>query len=418
MKRLASLNRRYRERHSPSGFGFSFADRIEYVNPTHWDAVARVNSFFLRRDVLRVIEQHGPDNVVPRYATIYRDDQPVAVVVAQLLNISGERLHRSREARTEDPRTGLLRRVLAPAARAVGDRLRERMLVAGNLLSWGFDGVGFADGENPATVWPGVAEGIYRIRRAEKLSGDLDFAMVKDLNPAQHGVDILHRYSYRPLETEPNMVLTIDPSWRTYDDYLGALDTKYRRKVKDITKKLASAGCIVERLSGLDADASRLHALYLAVQKNASVRLITVRESYLPALAAIAQHDFRCTIIRRGSQIIGFVTSIKDRDTAVGYYIGFDRTAAAEGLPIYLRLLHATVEDAIAFRTRRLSLGRTALEPKAGLGARPEPMSVWVRHRIAPVNWLFRELLGAVPHHEAPERNPFKAAEAKAIVGD
>jgi hypothetical protein len=95
--------------------------------------------------------------------------------------------------------------------------------------------------------------------------------------------------------------------------------------------------------------------------------------------------------------------------TAIGYYIGFDRTAAAEGSPIYLRLLHATVADAIGWGCERLSLGRTALEPKAGLGARPEPMSVWVRHRLPAMNWVLRGLLGAVPHAEAPERNPFKA---------
>ena len=57
----------------------------------------------------------------------------------------------------------------------------------------------------------------------------------------------------------------------------------------------------------------------------------------------------------------------------------------------------ATVADAIAWRCTRLSLGRTALEPKAGLGAKPEPMSVWVRHRVPTFNWILRGLLGAVP---------------------
>jgi hypothetical protein len=405
---LSALNPRYRDRHTASGLGFTFADRIAYVNGEHWDRVARTNSFFLRRDVLGVIEDHGPDNIVPRYAIVFRDDVPVAIVVAQILTITGERLHRTPEARAEDSRVGLLRRVLAPASRAVGDRLRERMLVAGNLLSWGFHGVGFGKGESPAALWPAVAEAIYRIRRAEKLSGNLDFAMVKDLTPAQAGVESLHRYSYRPLETEPNMVLAIDPTWRTYEDYLNALDAKYRRKVKDITKKLETASCTIERPRDLAAHQARLHELYLAVQKNAAVRLITIRDAYLPTLAARVGDDFRCTVIKRAGEIIGFVSSVRDGDTAIGYYIGFDRAAATEGLPIYLRLLHATVEDAIAWKVRSLSLGRTALEPKAGLGAKPEPMSVWVRHRVAPVNWLFRELLGAVPHNEPPERSPFK----------
>jgi hypothetical protein len=76
---------------------------------------------------------------------------------------------------------------------------------------------------------------------------------------------------------------------------------------------------------------------------------------------------------------------------------------------LYLRLLHAPIADAIDWRCARLSLGRTALEPKAGLGARPEPMAIWLRHRVPAINWMLRGVLGAVPHAEAPERNPFKS---------
>ena len=132
-------------------------------------------------------------------------------------------------------------------------------------------------------------------------------------------------------------------------------------------------------------------------------------ENYLPALARIANKNFRCNVVRRDNTLLGFVTSIRDGDTALRYYIGFDRAAAAEGLPIYLRLLHATVANAIDWGRKRLSLGRTALEPKAALGAKPEDMSVWLRHRVPALNWVLRGLLGGIPHAEAPERNPFKS---------
>jgi hypothetical protein len=254
-----------------------------------------------------------------------------------------------------------------------------------------------------------VAEALYRIRRAERLSGQTDFVMVKDVTAEQTGLEALRRFSYRPLKTEPNMVLAIDPAWRTYDDYLAALDAKYRRKAKEQMKKLDAAGCAVEPLADLSPHARRLHELYLSVHGNASVRLVTLQEHYLTAVAGALGENFRCTVIKRGEELLGFVTTLRDGDTAIGYYIGFDRDAAAGGLPIYLRLLHATVGDAIRWRCRKLSLGRTALEPKAGLGAKPDPMSVWVRHRVPALNWLLRGLLGAVPHIEAPERNPFKA---------
>ena len=287
---------------------------------------------------------------------------------------------------------------------------RERMLVAGNLFSWGFHGIAFAPDEDPAQLWPGVAEALYRIRRAERLAGQTNFVMVKDLTERQTGLEALSRFSYRPLKTEPNMVLEILPAWRNYDDYLAALDAKHRRNAKDQLKKLTSGGCRLEPLADVSANARRLHALYLAVHSNAPIRLVTLRETYLPALASAAGDRFRCTVARRGDDILGFVTSLRDGDTAIAYYIGFDRVAAEEGLPLYLRLLHTTIADAIAWRCRRLSLGRTALEPKAALGARPEPMTVWIRHRVPALNWMLRGLLGAVPHAEAPERNPFKFA--------
>jgi len=400
---------RHEERHRPSGFHFAFADRIDFLNEAAWDAVAAKGSLFLRRDVLRVLERHGPDNLVPRYAMIFCDQKPVAALAAQLVTVTNRHLLKEGSPAGKDQNP--LKRVLKPAAKIATANLNEPILVAGNLMSWGFHGIAFAPGENPAALWPGVAEALYRIRRAERLLGQTNLVLVKDVTERESGLEALRRFSYRPMETEPNMVLALPPAWRTYDDYLGALDAKYRRNAKDQVKKLTAAGCTMETLTDLEPHAGRLHELYLTVQQNASVRLVTLPLNFIPALAGELRDNFRCTVIRRGNEMLGFVTTLRDGDTAIAYYIGFDRVAAAEGLPIYLRLLHATIGDAIAWRCQRLSLGRTALEPKAALGAKPEPMSVWLRHRVPALNWMLRGILGAVPHNEAPERNPFKADE-------
>lgn len=416
-RKLRDMRERHEERHRPTGLGFAQADRIDFLDGAHWDAVTAHGSVFMSRPILRAMESAGPANVVPRYILIFRGVRPVAAVAAQVVTVSGAQVRKSNAA-AKAPPMAALKKFLAPAATKVGERLQQRMLVAGNLMSWGCHGVAFVPDENVAELWAGVTEALYRVRRAERLSGETNLVMVKDLTSAQAGVETLRRFSYRPLETEPNMVLQIGPDWRSFDDYSAALDAKYRRKLKDIAKKLATAGCTVERLTGgLANDEKRLHELYLSVQGNARVRLVTLPAAYLPAMADAFGDKFRCTVIRRAGHIVGFVTSVRDGDTAIGYYIGFDREAAGEGLPLYLELLRATIVDAIEWRCSRLSLGRTALEPKAGLGAKPEPMSVWVRHRVPALNWLLRGVLGAVPHAEAPERNPFKAsagAEAKA----
>ena len=151
---LRALRDRHAERHRPTGFGFAFADRVDYLDREAWDNVTAQGSVFLRRSVLRTLEQHGPDNIVPRYAMIFRGDRPAAVLAAQIVSVTGKQLRP--ENGGEKASSGLLRRALSPAARLASSNLRERILVAGNLLSWGFHGIAFADGEDPATLWPGV----------------------------------------------------------------------------------------------------------------------------------------------------------------------------------------------------------------------------------------------------------------------
>lgn len=78
---------------------------------------------------------------------------------------------------------------------------------------------------------------------------------------------------------------------------------------------------------------------------------------------------------------------------------------------MYLRLLYALVEEAIDSRAAWLSLGRTALAPKAALGATGHPLRCYVRHRLPALNAVVSALMSAVPEpDQPPERNPFKPA--------
>ncbi|MBC7933183.1 MAG: GNAT family N-acetyltransferase [Rubrivivax sp.] len=393
VNKARDLRDNHRARHRPTGFGFALADSIEYLDAARWDALTVHHSVFLSRNYLRVLEEAGPDNLRQRYAMIFRDREAVAAVAAQCVTISAARVRKIPQHER-----------LAAAL----ERVQERMLVCGNLLSWGMHGVAFVPGEDAATLWPAVAEALYRLRRADKLSGDADLIMIKDISGEDAaGVASLSKFSYRPLETDPDMVLEISPRWGSYEDYLASLTSKYRKTARQIEKDVAAAGCRVEELRDVGRYAETLHGLYMQTHRNARLRLVTLPATFIPTLAARLGEEMRCTVVRREEELLGFVTTVRDRETAVGYYIGFDRDANAE-CPIYFRLLQAVVEDAIKLGCRRLSLGRTALEPKARLGARPAPMSVWIRHRIPALNVVVRGLLHTVSHDEAPERNPFK----------
>jgi predicted N-acyltransferase len=416
VNKAKDLRERHEERHRATGYGFALADSVEYLDTARWDQATQDDSLFFSRRYLQVLEKAGPENLRQRYAMIFRGRDVVATVAAQLVTVSVSRIRKG--AKSEKERGRLVGKIASLQADVEDiktkttkplDSLEEKVLVCGNLLSWGMHGVSFVPGEDPVVLWPAVAEAIYRLRRGDKLSGDTGFVMIKDItDPQAQAAEVLSRFSYRQLETEPNMVLSISPKWRSYDDYLASLTSKYRKVSKQIDKEVAQAGCVVEELSDVESNAEKLHELYLQTHRNARLRLVTLQPTFLPTLAAQLGEDMHTTVVRRDGELLGFVTTVKDRDTAVGYYIGFDRKSNAQ-FPIYFRLLQSVVDDAIRFGSRRLSLGRTALEPKARLGARPDPMRIWVRHRIPMLNLLVRALLHTISDHDqAPERNPFK----------
>jgi len=396
---IATLRQRHKARRTASGLQFALADRIDFLNPAHWDSLAS-QTVFLSRDYLRVLEDHAPENIEPRYAMAYADDKPVAIMLFQRVAVSGDRLRKP----------GVRRLLDKPMA-----GLEEHLLVCGNLLVWGARSVAFTPEVDAALMWQGVGEAMYRLRRADKLLGESDVAMIKDFSASQDITkDSLRLLGYRSLETEPDMVLTLQPGWLRYDDYLASLTSGYRSGAKKLFKDCTSAGITLRTIDAAEmlARSDEIHGLYEQVHQGQGLRLATLMPSYLPALAHALPGRFICRVAEREGRMLGFVTSVSDGETAVGYYIGYHRATNADA-PVYLTLLQSTVEDAITFGAKRLSLGRTALEPKAKMGCKPEPLACAVRHRVSAVNFLVSALTRTATHDEPPERSPFKkAAEA------
>ena len=397
---LHEIKARRVARRSSSGLQLVLADRIDFVNPAHWDTLA-AQTVFLSRDYLRVLEQHAPANLEPRYAMAYADGQPVAALLLQRVSVGGPQLRKPGGKKLVDPIAGL----------------KEHLLVCGNLLVWGARAMALAPHADEAQLWHAICEAIYRVRRADKLKGQSDLALIKDLGLASEQVPpALRLLGYRSVETEPDMVLTLRPEWRTWDDYLASMTSGYRSAAKKLLKDCGAAGVTLRLATAEEmvARADELHALYGQVHQAQGLRLATLTPGYLPAMATALGERFRCRVAEHADgRWLAFVTSVHDGDTTLGYYIGYDRAANAEA-PLYLTLLQSTVQDAIAFGSTRLSLGRTALEPKAKMGCKPEPLSCAVRHRVSALNWITTALTKTAEHDEPPERSPFKAAPVDA----
>lgn len=391
---LKSAFDRHVKRARPSGLDCALADRVDFLNPEHWDALARQASFFMGRDYRRLLEAHLPEGMRVRYALVYRNGRPIVALAVQVVDVQGDQL-------ANLPDSKFRKKAL--------QQLRTRLMICGSLVSSGFHGLAFAADEEPAVLWHGVAEALYRLRRADRLHGQIDYVMVKDLDPTRHEqATPLRDFSYRPLATEPEMAMPLRPHWTNFEAYLADLTSNYRSKAKKIVKQVTEAGYRVERNADAAPHDARLHALYREVEGRAATRLSALPAGYFAALAALAGPDrMRCTLIRNDDHIAGFITTIKDGPRALGYYVGLDYAVNAN-VPLYLRLLQCLIEDGIELGCSELSFGRTAAEPKASLGASPVASHVWLRHRMPTVNAVMREIFSRVQPDEVAARRPFK----------
>ncbi|TWU40934.1 GNAT family N-acetyltransferase [Novipirellula artificiosorum] len=388
----------------PSGFHFAIAGRIEFLNAADWDSVVAEASLFLSRRYLQSAQEEFAAKILRDFALVYDRDEPVAVIATQSFDVAGDQFLGVKLANKKGLPDEWKRKSLS--------LLKRRIMMCGNVHTWGPHGVAIAPGQDQERVWQGIAECLYRIRRADRLHGQVDYVIVKDLFDTDPlNAVALKPFRYRSLETEPNMVLTVDPRWQSMDDYLGSLTKRYRAAAKKVRKPFDCGSLTVSPIENVRGEADRILELYKAVASRAAVCLFELSVTTLPRMAESLAEDFVTIGIREDASLIGFVTIVRDRETAIGFYLGLDYEANAR-LPVYHRLLLAVIEQAIQWRCKAISFGRTALDAKSRLGCKPEATHVWIRHRVPLLNVVVQHVLKNVNHDEPPERNPFKDAES------
>jgi predicted N-acyltransferase len=366
------------------------AERLAHLDAHAWSGLTSNAGVFLGAPFLTALERALPSNVAPRYALLYRDDAPVAALALQVVRLTG-------------------RATVAPHVplSGVAQLVDERAVVLGNLAAWGETALALRPGEDAAAVAREALDVVDRLRRFEKADGVVNVAFVKDTAGLSEGA--LRKAGFQEAPSGPDLVLTVDPAWRALDGYLASLSSSHRRAVKKTLQAVEEAGYVARPLTleELEANEARLESLYGQVWANADVRPLKLSGRFFVELQRRLGAACVVTGLVRDGRVDAFGVSLRNGAGAVGYYLGFDRDVPA---PLYLRLQVAVVEQAIAWRATEISMGRTAEEPKARLGAVPVPTTLWVKHRVPPLNWAVGAVLGSIEAPEAPAHRVFKKA--------
>ena len=214
---------------------------------------------------------------------------------------------------------------------------------------------------------------------------------------------------WTPLEFDPEMLFHVNPEWDHFEDYMQALKTKSRTKIKRI---MALSSDFELRTLSSDELTGRCHeliSLYQGVYERSGFRLGSLHADELLTSKAEWGDDFVVTVYELGGVLKGFQCAYVGSEETEAFFVGFD-PELRKTHAIYQRMLVEFICLGVERGSQRVNMGRTALEIKSSVGAMPRRLMCEVRFR----NPLFHAVVDRYTqgyNPVAPElRQPWKGA--------
>jgi predicted N-acyltransferase len=385
-------------RRQPSKLGVSLFESINYVSEDEWNKVVPEDRLLMRHLYLKAIENSSNENQQSRYALIYKNSIPVAAAIFNIVLLSGEDYGPLKSVQNKLERFKI----------SFKDKATLRMLVCGHTHISGDHGFIYSADITAKEAYHALADACYKIRRSEKLRGKIALQLIKDFYEAEfENSKYLQVFKYHQFKVDPNMVLRIKPEWKSFDEYLQAMNTKYRKKTLAVIKQGASLERRSLSLNQIESNFDKIQMLYLNVANKAKVRINRFDTSYFIQLKSNLKEAFELTGYYRDGEMVGFTTIIFWGDNCEAHAIGIDYDFNSE-FAIYQNMLYDFVKVAIEKKTSKLILGRTAMEMKSNVGAEPVEMCCYVRHSGPLLNRAFKPIFNYIKQTEWTQRNPFR----------
>jgi predicted N-acyltransferase len=391
-------------RRSPSKLPVSIFESISHVPESEWQKVVPPGKTLMHHPYLRAIENSSNGNHRSRYALIYKGDVPVAAAIFNIVQLRAEDYGVIVE---DDGKLDLIKK-------SFKEKVSLRVLVCGHTHISGDHGFVYSSEISSKEAYHALADTCYRIKHAEKLRGKIDIQLIKDFYEEEFERSAyLSIFKYHQFKVDPNMVLNLRGEWHEFEDYLQAMNTKYRKKTLGVVR----LGAALERKELASDDIRQnydsIQKLYSNVANKAKVRINQFDTSYFIELKINLGHTFKFTAYYVGEDMVAFSTIIFWGGNCEAHAIGLNYELN-EQLSIYQNMLYDFVKESIKSKSKKLILGRTAMEMKSNIGAEPYEMCCYVRHSGPLLNRAFKPVFNYIKQTEWTQRNPFKESNPKA----
>lgn len=367
--------------------------------PKNWDDFA-VDTLFLSRSYLLVLEESAPRNMQCFFIAIYEAERLIGIAIAQYLD------------GTQMESFGNRDQCFKTFVRNFAFKnFSSQILFIGNNMLTGQNAFSFSPNSNTVEALGELKKASVTIKKQLLREGKkIHLTSFKDFPEHQSSlfekVDFTNFYRF---QIQPNMVFDIKENWHSVDDYVNDLTKKYRDQYKRARKKAVDIEKRKLDLQEIINFEEKIYDLYLHVANNATFNTFLLHENHFSSLKRNLNHNFLFYGYFLNGELIGFNTLIKNGEDMDTYFLGYDDKMQREKM-LYLNMLYDMIGYSIKKRFKKIIFGRTALEIKSSVGAKPETMFGYIKHSNPILQSQMPRIFNSLqPIVSWQIRNPFKA---------
>ncbi len=385
-------------KNTPASLFYSSVDEIPSET---WRELACGEHIYFHPNFLKSIEKNHPE-IQFSYIILVDDHKvPIAFAAIQIINFYIDDIKNDLE---------LFIKKIKKIGRKLGiipNKKPLKLLISGNTFISGEHGIFIKKEENKKIIIKQLAKAILHFVTADK-NLKIDAFLLKDFkNNSLFISDELKKYNYHPFSVEQNMTFELNKQWLVFDDYLAAMKTKFRVKARKAF--IRSKEIRIEEVTkeNIDSQLPQMTHLYQKVVANANFNLSHFNLKTFKDLKELLEDNYIIRSYWLNNKMIGFISGVINQKSLDAHFVGIDYLLNREHA-IYQRMLYNYIEIGINKKLHTINFGRTASEIKSSVGAVPEDLTIYLRHKKGITNKFLRLLLQRIQPSTFQQKFPFK----------
>ncbi|WP_252726798.1 MULTISPECIES: peptidogalycan biosysnthesis protein [Polaribacter] len=376
-----------------------FFSKIDEIPSEIWEDLDCTKNFYFHPNYLNSLEKNHPKINFTYIVLIDNDKKPTAIAHLKIVDFHLNSIKNDLE----------FLRNIGKKLHIIPDNKPLKLLICGNIFVSGEHGIFIKKNEDKNAILKELAESINHFLNLNKdLKKKIDAFLIKDfVNESLLITNELKDFNYHPFSVEPNMKLELQENWQTFDDYLAAMKTKFRVKAKRALTLSENLKIEDVTLNNIDEKLPKMTALYEKVTSKADFNLASFNlETYKDFKAKLGDNYILKTYWVN-DKIVGFMSAAINQKSLDAHFVGIDYQLNREHA-IYQRILYDYIEIAISKKLKTINFGRTASEIKSSIGAVPQDLTMYLRHKKSITNKILKLFLQRVQPTPFRQNFPFK----------